>query len=117
MSGEQMNEFDGMTLAENETETDEATSADNATQTAEATLTENANETDEGTSTTDSASQQTKRADTPATHRPLVPGPLGVFGPRMRERLRHGDADVPTSQTAGVTDPAATAGPSSVESS
>jgi len=51
-----------------------------------------------------STSEQTKKPDAAVADRPLVRGPLGAFGQKLRDRLHRGNGDVQTSKTpaAGV---------------
>jgi hypothetical protein len=111
-SGEQTAEIDEVTSTENATEIDEVTSGEQATESVEATLTENATETDEVTPTTDSTPKPTESADAPAVPRPVVRGPLGGFGQKIRGLLHHGEVDQPASQTARVSERTPTAAPS-----
>ena len=96
---------------------DQATTRQLATQSDEATTGQQAADTDEATTPTVSTSEPWKRAGRHETPRPVVRGPLGVYGQQIRRLQHSGDADAPTPQTAAAGDVATTAGPSSRESS
>ena len=67
---------------------------------------------DRRTTKTAAPSESVKRTHSPATHRPVVRGPRGMFGHRNRELRHHRDADAPTAQVATERDRTATTGPS-----
>ena len=95
---------------------DETTTRQQATDTDETTTRQQATDTDETTTPTVSTSKPWKRAGRHETPRPVVRGPLGVYGQQIRGLQHSGDADAPTTQTAAADDVATTAGTSSPES-
>jgi hypothetical protein len=92
----------------------ETTTADVSDQT---TTKQQATQTDQTTTPTVSTSEPWKRAGRHETPRPVVRGPLGVYGQQIRGLQHSGDADPPTTPTAAAGDVATAAGTSSPESS
>ena len=116
-TGQQATDTDETTTGQQATETDETTTGQQVTDTDQTTTGQQVTDTDQTTTPTVSTSKPWKRAGRHETPRPLVRGPLGVYGQQIRGRQHSGDADAPTTQTAAAGDVATTAGTSSPESS
>ena len=99
------------------TQTDQTVTGQQATDTDQMTTGQQATQTDQTTTTTGSTSKPWKRAGRHETPRPVVRGPLGVYGQKIRGPQHSGDADAPITQTAAAGDVATTAGTSSPEAS
>jgi hypothetical protein len=108
---------DQTTTRQQATDTDQTTTRQRVTDTDQMTTRQQAIENDETTTPTVSTSEPWKRAGRHETARPVVRGPLGVYGQQIRRLQHSGDADAPTPQTAAASDVPTTAGPSSRESS
>ncbi len=118
LSTEEATQPDGVRSMKEATQPDEAT--EEAAQPDEAT--EEAAQPDEVTSDrgapkTVAPSESVKRPHSPATHRPVVRGPRGMFGHRDRDLRHRRDANAPATPVAAAGDRATNAGPSSVASS
>ena len=114
---QQATQIDETTTRQQATQIDETTTRQQATDTDETTTRQQATDTDDTTKPTVSTSEPWKRAGRHETPRPVVRGPLGVYGQQIRGLQHSGDADAPTTQTAAAGDVATTAGTSSPESS
>ena len=105
------------TTGQQATHTAQTTAGQQATHTDQTTAGQQATHTDETTTPTVSTSEPWKRAGRHETPRPVVRGPLGVYGQQIRGLQHSGDADAPTTPTAAAGDVATAAGTSSPESS